>query len=293
MKYSYLLLLSLFSPLFAFAALDVSFSSDEVRFVSGEQMLKVGTGGTVDSFTVDTSTIDITLSAGASISLTSTSSKEVSIPVPISVSKTSACSDGTYVATVTQSTAVSGAQTLTATPRSTACSVATATSNTGSNDGGGTISGGGGGGSTAQSTAPTVSVKATQSSAVSQSVFFIRDLNQGIRGDDVRQLQTFLAQDKGLYPEGTISGFYGPLTVKAVRAFQKKYGIDQVGRVGPQTRAKLNEVFGGKKTASPTPLPASSQPSGSEISNQEKVKALLQQLQILQEQLRALQVKSK
>lgn len=288
--------MSVFLPLFAFAALDVSFSSDEVRVVSGGEMLKVGTGGTVDSFTVDTNTIDITLSGGASMSLTSTSSKEVSVPVPISISKTSACSDGTYVATVTQSTAVSGAQTLTATPRSTACSAAATTAgNAGSNDGGGTIGGGGGGGSMAQGTVPSTSINTNtaRSPAVSEVSIFIRDLSPSTRGDDVRQLQAFLAQDKVLYPEGIISGFYGPLTVKAVRAFQKKYGISQVGRVGPLTRSKLNEVFGGKKVTAPSTTPASSQPSSSEISNQEKINALLQQLQILQEQLKTIMGKQK
>lgn len=68
-------------------------------------------------------------------------------------------------------------------------------------------------------------------------------LKQGNRGENVRLLQQMLAQDLSIYPEGTISGFYGRLTAQAVKRFQKKHGIEQVGNVGPKTLKKLNEIF--------------------------------------------------
>ena len=74
---------------------------------------------------------------------------------------------------------------------------------------------------------------------------FVKDLARGQKGDDIKKLQELLSKDKTIYPEGIINGSFGPLTEKAVKAFQKKYGISQVGRVGPLTRNKLNEVFGG------------------------------------------------
>lgn len=77
-----------------------------------------------------------------------------------------------------------------------------------------------------------------------KSIFTI-DMYLGLRHDEVRMLQKYLSTEKDIYPEGYITGFYGPLTVKSVKAFQKKYGISQVGRVGPITRDKLNEVFSG------------------------------------------------
>ncbi|KKT55333.1 MAG: Peptidoglycan-binding domain 1 protein [Candidatus Giovannonibacteria bacterium GW2011_GWB1_44_23] len=66
----------------------------------------------------------------------------------------------------------------------------------------------------------------------------------GYQNDQVKLLQTMLAKDSSVYPEGIITGYYGSLTRKAVERFQQKYGIEQTGLAGPQTRAKLNEIFG-------------------------------------------------
>ena len=68
----------------------------------------------------------------------------------------------------------------------------------------------------------------------------------GLSGEQVRLLQEMLARDPAVYPEGRITGYYGPLTTEAVKRFQVKYGIDATGIAGPATRAKLNELFGGK-----------------------------------------------
>lgn len=69
----------------------------------------------------------------------------------------------------------------------------------------------------------------------------LRQLQQGMSGDDVKVLQTILATQPDVYPEGNVTGFFGPLTAKAVRKYQEKFGIAQAGRVGPQTMKKLNE----------------------------------------------------
>ncbi len=71
----------------------------------------------------------------------------------------------------------------------------------------------------------------------------VQTLRQGDRGENVRILQQLLAQDPSIFPEGTISGFFGPLTAKAVRRFQEKHGIEQAGNVGPKTLKKLNEIL--------------------------------------------------
>lgn len=48
----------------------------------------------------------------------------------------------------------------------------------------------------------------------------------------------------GVFPTNIASsGVFGPITVKALKAFQAKYGIDQVGTVGPKTTAKLKELY--------------------------------------------------
>lgn len=72
----------------------------------------------------------------------------------------------------------------------------------------------------------------------------VANLREGNRGEQVAMLQRMLAQDSSLYPEGTVSGYFGKLTAAAVKRFQQKHGIEQVGNVGPKTLKKLNEIFG-------------------------------------------------
>jgi peptidoglycan hydrolase-like protein with peptidoglycan-binding domain len=64
-----------------------------------------------------------------------------------------------------------------------------------------------------------------------------------------RILQFLLAGDPTIYPEGQITGYYGPLTKKAVQRFQTKFGITTAsdpyyGYAGPATRAKIREALG-------------------------------------------------
>lgn len=79
---------------------------------------------------------------------------------------------------------------------------------------------------------------------------FTRELEVGMRGKDVAMLQVCLATlqdaDGFLFPlwQGQEpTGYYGGITRNAVQRFQTLYGINPVGRVGPETLAKLNEVF--------------------------------------------------
>lgn len=74
-----------------------------------------------------------------------------------------------------------------------------------------------------------------------KSAELLRTLRQGDSGDDVKVLQALLAADAEVYPEAIITGFYGPLTTKAVQKFQQKNSLDQVGNVGPKTLLKLKE----------------------------------------------------
>ena len=80
---------------------------------------------------------------------------------------------------------------------------------------------------------------------------FTAILQQGSTGTVVQQLQECLARDSEVYPEGTISNTFGPLTKKAVIRFQDKYAADILapisltkgtGKVGPLTNEKLNAV---------------------------------------------------
>lgn len=89
----------------------------------------------------------------------------------------------------------------------------------------------------------------TASLAYAQSV---PAMDPGDSSSSVSALQTFLAADSSIYPEGLITGYYGSLTIAAVQRYQCKYGIvcqgtpstTGYGRVGPVTAAKI-EAQGG------------------------------------------------
>lgn len=70
------------------------------------------------------------------------------------------------------------------------------------------------------------------------------EMQEGSTGDQVTKLQQLLASDPELYPERVVSGYFGRLTALAVKRFQQKYGISPVGRVGPLTLRKFNEIYG-------------------------------------------------
>ncbi len=76
--------------------------------------------------------------------------------------------------------------------------------------------------------------------AFSEAAILYRQLEVGSTGADVSALQTFLAADATLYPQGLVTGYFGLLTKSAVSAFQARNGISVVGRVGPVTLAALN-----------------------------------------------------
>ncbi len=74
---------------------------------------------------------------------------------------------------------------------------------------------------------------------VNTSTFtFTQFLDLGGRGDEVTALQQKLTV-LGIY-SGPVTGFFGPLTAAAVKAFQIAHNIDPKGYVGPATRTALN-----------------------------------------------------
>lgn len=69
------------------------------------------------------------------------------------------------------------------------------------------------------------------------------DLKQGMTNDEVKALQEILATDPTLFSSANITGHFGPLTAAAVKKFQKAHGLEQVGVVGPKTKAVLNALL--------------------------------------------------
>jgi hypothetical protein len=100
---------------------------------------------------------------------------------------------------------------------------------------------------------------------------FVRDLSLGSEGADVIALQNRLIQ-AGVYG-GPVTGYFGPLTLGAVQAYQRKMGISPTaGYVGPITRAELNK---GLAFGNPTSNPLTTQQITEERT---QLLSLLQQL---------------
>lgn len=94
----------------------------------------------------------------------------------------------------------------------------------------------------------------TEVQTVKMELKFSRVLTQGTTGDDVKQLQEFLKNYTGAYPDGTVNGYYGPRTAAAVKKFQAQNGIESIGIVGPKTQEKLNVLATAIPPVSTTPV---------------------------------------
>lgn len=113
-----------------------------------------------------------------------------------------------------------------------------------------------------------------------------RSLGLGSSGADVTQLQTHL-RDTGHYTFDRITGYYGPVTMRAVQSWQRAHGIVSsgtpgttgYGHVGPKTRTALTTVPCGPHTNN----------NATEIRKiQAEIDLLTGQLEALQERLRIL-----
>lgn len=72
---------------------------------------------------------------------------------------------------------------------------------------------------------------------------FTKSMRIGTTDTEVVALQDCLKYI-GHYPANSSStGYFGPVTEKAVKSFQLKYSLTSDGIVGPQTIKKLNEIF--------------------------------------------------
>lgn len=81
-------------------------------------------------------------------------------------------------------------------------------------------------------------------SAANADVVLQRNLEKGIRGDDVLQVQQLL-KDLGYFKVNP-TGYYGSITEASVKKFQKAYKVQQTGVVGPTTLGVLNRVAAAK-----------------------------------------------
>jgi len=71
---------------------------------------------------------------------------------------------------------------------------------------------------------------------------FSQDMAAGDMGRDVRHAQLLLAQNSQIYPQGLITGYFGPLTAQAITQFQAKHSLLATGFADAATRAKLESI---------------------------------------------------
>lgn len=107
-----------------------------------------------------------------------------------------------------------------------------------------------------------MSVNAKNAVAGTSAVYaFTRSLHDGMSGDDVSALQSFLAsKDYLIIPPGIAKGYFGALTRAALSAFQKDNGIEAIGIFGPETTAAVEKLM---NEAGNSTLPSSASVSAS------------------------------
>ncbi len=82
----------------------------------------------------------------------------------------------------------------------------------------------------------------TTNTATAGGYTFTTYLKSGSESDEVLQLQKVLS--KLGFLTVAPNGYFGPSTIAAVKKFQAAHGLDQLGAVGPGTRAALNALAG-------------------------------------------------
>lgn len=74
-------------------------------------------------------------------------------------------------------------------------------------------------------------------------------LQEGMSDADIKKIQEILATDSAVYPEGKVTGYFGPLTKDAVKRFQTRHQLAVTGVIDEETRDLLEEYlhegFGG------------------------------------------------
>lgn len=243
----------LFVPFLARAA-TVDVTEDvELVLPSDSSAYTMSVTGGLTTVVVNNDNFVLTIPSGSTVKLTSTAKKNLTNDASALTQCGSDSSTVTLALTSGESSKV-----VTITPSGSCSGTGGGTGLIGGSSGGSGGGGGGGGGGYTPVTTPapqTVVAATPPVSAAPMSAVFAADMKLGDTGNDVSRLQELLKTDPTIYPDGRVTGYYGALTKKAVQKFQQKYGLSAVGRVGPQTRAKLEEIFGNNVSAAPQSAP--------------------------------------
>ncbi|MDP3697145.1 MAG: peptidoglycan-binding protein, partial [Candidatus Taylorbacteria bacterium] len=69
-----------------------------------------------------------------------------------------------------------------------------------------------------------------------------KTLQRGASGNDVRGTQELLNKFPDIYPQGLVTGFFGPATETAVKKLQEKFELPVTGSINETTRKKINDL---------------------------------------------------
>jgi len=289
-----------------FADNDVTLSPGSARITVGSYTFDLfgSSDELVDSLTVTDTNFALVLSPGRGLTVVSNNRRKLAYSADAGITVNSVCSGTSQLGILAAGTNTSTA-TITITPSSTEQCDTTTTSSSGSGSGGG---GGGGSGAvnnpnsilfsqttTSSSVTPATTqvslpAQASPMAAVTTGIAAVKHtfktaLKYGLTSADVTELQNRLTAE-GVY-SGPITGYFGSLTLAAVKKYQEKNGIATAGQagygnVGPATRAKLN--------ASAAAVPASTEaavsvPAAAAQMSSAQVETLQTQIQALQAQL--------
>lgn len=281
-----LLLLLLFP--FVSSALVTVDNDLEIVLIGESNPYTLKSASQFDELSITSTQFSFSLSQGGRFTITSADKKGLSNSLNVNAS----CSDSESSLAINDSHFSASSVTVKVTP-----------SGTCAGGGGGPVGNGGGGGGgggggavaapSALAPAKVAEAKIAPALVPAPAAVFTKTIRFRSRGEDVTRLQALLARDKEIYPEALVTGFYGSLTREAVKRFQKKYGLSQVGQVGPLTRKKLGEVFGVVPPPAPAPVPIAPPPSGPTSAQIQAIRDQIDALRIklLQEQMKLIQEK--
>jgi len=95
---------------------------------------------------------------------------------------------------------------------------------------------------------PTTTVRPTPTPLIEPPVYScwtsgVQTMKQGSAGDSVKELQSLLGQDKTIYPEGLVTGYFGSLTREAVKRLESKLGLPQTGEANENVRKYIYPCY--------------------------------------------------
>lgn len=272
--------------------------SDTTNVTMGDSTFQIN--GKIDTISSDGGTLSVTLPADTTYNVDIVSTDKYTFTYTETVGWNVSFTCDTNQSKLSFS-APTISKTVTVTPVTTACTSSSNSSNTGSGS-----SGGGGGGSYAPAPVaavvalvPTpvpavISASAPVAPTMVVSAVFTKSLSLGAVSSDIKRLQQLLNSDPetkiaatGAGSPGNETDRFGLLTKAAVIKFQIKNGIVKTfkdlgaGTFGPKTRAKLKELFGGATSVAPQSVPASVSSADQLKTLQDKINALLLQIQSL------------